>query len=272
MEDSTKDKIQGNANQASGAVKQKVGEATNNPRHARRGRDGETQGQGAGKGRRHQKGVRELTFIKTGRLFCRRALPRARRSGFWRWQRKDEIASPGKRRVQSRSAWQTDLKAVTIYTDGACSGNPGRGGYGVVLIHAEQRKELAGGFRLTTNNRMEIIAAITGLQSLKERCAVKLHTDSRYVVDSITKGWAKSWRAKNWRMPGGDTRPNADLWVQLLDQCARHEAQFIWVRGHAGNRENNRCDELAVQAARGEDLPTDAGYRQAAAARDLTLI
>ncbi len=156
-----------------------------------------------------------------------------------------------------------NLKAVTIYTDGACSGNPGRGGYGVVLIHSEQRKELAGGFRLTTNNRMEIIAAVTGLQSLKQRCVVKLYTDSRYVVDSITKGWAKRWRAKDWKMPGGGTRPNADLWLRLLEACTQHDVQFIWVRGHASNRENNRCDELAVQAARGADLPVDGGYGEA---------
>ena len=158
------------------------------------------------------------------------------------------------------------LKTVTIYTDGACSGNPGRGGYGVVLIYGTQRKEMAGGFRLTTNNRMEIIAAITGLRTLKERCAVKLHTDSRYVVDSITKGWAKRWRLKAWKMPGGGVRPNADLWQQLLDECARHAVEFVWVRGHASNVENNRCDELAVAAARGKDLPVDVGYETVASA------
>ena len=156
------------------------------------------------------------------------------------------------------------LKTVTIYTDGACSGNPGRGGYGVVLIHGGQRKELAGGFLRTTNNRMEIVAVSVGLQSLKERCAVKLYTDSRYVIDSISKGWAKRWRAKDWKMPGGGIRPNADLWTRLLEQCAQHEVGFIWVRGHASNVENNRCDALAVQAARGESLPADTGYEEAA--------
>ena len=167
----------------------------------------------------------------------------------------------------------SDLKTVTIYTDGACSGNPGRGGYGVVLIHGAQRRELAGGFRRTTNNRMEIVAALAGLQSLKERCAVTLYTDSRYVVDSITKGWAKTWRAKGWKMPGGGVRPNADLWTQLLAQCAQHDVRFVWVRGHASNAENNRCDALAVAGARGNDLPEDTGYGEAAsAAHDLTLI
>ncbi len=167
----------------------------------------------------------------------------------------------------------SDSKAVTIYTDGACSGNPGRGGYGAVLIYGAQRKELAGGFRLTTNNRMEIVAAISALQSLKQRCAVQLHTDSRYVVDSITKGWAKRWRAKSWRMPGGGVRPNADLWESLLDECARHDVAFVWVRGHASNAENNRCDVLAVAAARGPDLPVDAGYGAgASAAQDVSLL
>ena len=154
----------------------------------------------------------------------------------------------------------SELETISIYTDGACSGNPGRGGYGVVLLHGAHRKELAGGFRLTTNNRMEIAAVLAGLGSLRRRCAVELHTDSRYVVDSVTKGWAKRWRAKGWKMPGSGTRPNADLWERLLDECARHEVRFIWVRGHASNRENNRCDELAVQAARGSDLPVDEGY------------
>ena len=157
----------------------------------------------------------------------------------------------------------SELKTVTIYTDGACSGNPGRGGYGVVLIHGAQRKELAGGFRLTTNNRMELVAAITGLQSLKQRCAVELYTDSRYVVDGITRGWAKRWQAKNWRMPGGGTRPNADLWLRLLAQCVQHEVRFHWVRGHASHRENERCDALAVAAARDGNLPVDDGYGEA---------
>ena len=129
-----------------------------------------------------------------------------------------------------------------------------------MLIHRGRRKERAGGFRRTTNNRMEILAAVTGLQSLKQRCAVTLYTDSRYVVDSITKGWAQRWRVKGWKMPGGGQRPNADLWERLLGQCALHEVKFVWVRGHASNVENNRCDELAVQAARGENLPVDEGY------------
>ncbi len=118
----------------------------------------------------------------------------------------------------------------------------------MVLLHGSRRKELAGGFRLTTNNRMEIVAAITGLQSLTQPCVVTLYTDSRYVVDSITKGWAKRWRAKAWKMPGGGVRLNADLWANLLEQCARHVVEFVWVRGHAGDAMNERADRLATRA------------------------
>ena len=150
-------------------------------------------------------------------------------------------------------------KEVTIYTDGACSGNPGPGGYAAVLLSGKHRKELSGGFRRTTNNRMELRAAISGLQSLRRPCAVRLYTDSRYLVDSMMLGWAKRWQAKGWRHQGG-LRPNADLWALLLAACAPHEVEFRWVRGHAANIENERCDALAVLAARQPDLPPDAGY------------
>lgn len=152
------------------------------------------------------------------------------------------------------------LKHVTIYTDGACSGNPGPGGYGVVMLYGEHRKELSGGFRRTTNNRMELMGAIVGLGSLKAPCSVKLHTDSQYVVNAITKGWAKKWRANGWKRNKTDKAVNPDLWEQLLELCDRHQVQFIWVRGHAGNVENERCDVLAVQAAQQRDLPPDLGY------------
>jgi ribonuclease HI len=154
------------------------------------------------------------------------------------------------------------IKQIIIYTDGACSGNPGQGGYAAALIYGEQRKEMSGGFRRTTNNRMEIMAAIVGLESLKQPCAVKLYTDSKYLVDSITLGWAKRWKAKNWKTEKG-TRLNADLWARLLEVCARHEVKFHWVRGHADNADNARCDALAVQAARCKDLPVDSGYEAA---------
>jgi ribonuclease HI len=154
-----------------------------------------------------------------------------------------------------------ERKRVIIYTDGACIGNPGPGGYGVVLLHGTKRKELAKGFRLTTNNRMELMAAIVGLQTLKKPCAVTLHSDSRYVVDSIEKGWAINWRAKNWQRKG-ETVPNADLWHILLAQCEIHTVSFQWVKGHAGIRENERCDILSTTAARQPNLPGDEPYER----------
>lgn len=157
------------------------------------------------------------------------------------------------------------LKQVTIYTDGACTGNPGPGGYGVVLLHGDRRKELSGGFRLTTNNRMEIMAAIAGLRALKEPCAATIHTDSRYLADAIALGWARRWRAKGWMRNSVDRAVNPDLWAQLLELCERHQVTFVWVKGHAGDPENERCDALSVGAARGPELPADTGYETAAA-------
>lgn len=152
------------------------------------------------------------------------------------------------------------LKTVTIYTDGACLGNPGPGGYGVVLLYGDVRKELSGGYRLTTNNRMEMMAAIVGLQSLKEPCVVTLYSDSQYVVNAITKGWAKKWRANGWKRNKTDKAVNPDLWEQLLELCDRHKVTFSWVRGHSGNVENECCDQLAVAAAKQKELPPDTGY------------
>ncbi len=155
----------------------------------------------------------------------------------------------------------TDLKQVVIYTDGACSGNPGPGGYGVVLLYNGHRKELSGGFRKTTNNRMELLGAIEGLRALKDRCSVRLHTDSQYVVNAIQKGWAAKWKANGWMRNKTDKAVNPDLWEQLLQLCKQHKVEFIWVRGHAGNVENERCDQLAVAAAQQPNLPVDEGYR-----------
>ncbi len=149
---------------------------------------------------------------------------------------------------------------VTIYTDGACLGNPGPGGYGVVLLYNRHRKELSGGFHLTTNNRMELLAAIVGLQALKTPCRVQLYTDSQYLVNAITKGWARRWQANGWRRNKEDKALNPDLWARLLELCARHQVTFHWIRGHAADPENNRCDALAKQAAAGENLPPDEGY------------
>ena len=154
----------------------------------------------------------------------------------------------------------TSKPHVTIHTDGACIGNPGRGGYGVVLQFGEHRKELSGGYRLTTNNRMELMGPIKALQTLEQSYSVILYSDSRYVVDAIQKGWAEKWRANGWRRNKKERAINPDLWRQLLTLCAEHEIEFRWVRGHAGNPDNERCDQLATQAARQKGLPIDEGY------------
>jgi ribonuclease HI len=152
------------------------------------------------------------------------------------------------------------LKPVTIYTDGACTGNPGPGGYGTVLLYGEHRRELSGGYRLTTNNRMEMMAVIVGLQALKHKCAVTVYSDSKYVVDAIMKGWAVRWRSKGWMRTKTEKAVNADLWQQLLRLCEQHQVEFRWVKGHSGNVENERCDRLAVAAAQQSNLPIDEGY------------
>jgi ribonuclease HI len=156
----------------------------------------------------------------------------------------------------------SEHKKVTIYTDGACLGNPGPGGYGVVLLYNGQRKELSGGFRLTTNNRMELLAVIIGLRALKERCSATVYSDSQYVVNTIEKGWAARWKANGWKRNKKDKAINADLWAQLLDLCEEHEVKMVWVRGHSGVKENERCDQLSVAAAKQRDLPVDEEYEK----------
>jgi ribonuclease HI len=153
-----------------------------------------------------------------------------------------------------------DLKHVLIFTDGACLGNPGPGGYGVVLLYGTRRREISGGFRQTTNIRMEIMAAIIGLEALRDRCAVTIYTDLQYVTESIVKGWAARWRANNWKRNEKERALNPDLWERLLDLCDQHDVRFEWLRGHAGNTENEQCDHLVVSAAQGKDLPADEGY------------
>ena len=153
-------------------------------------------------------------------------------------------------------------KRVTIYTDGACIGNPGPGGYGAILVHDGRRREVSGGFRLTTNNRMEILAAIEGLEALKEPCGVTLYSDSRYVVDAMEQGWAERWRANDWRRNKRERAVNPDLWERLLSLAGKHNVSFNWVRGHAGNRENERADQLAYGAAKGERLAVDEVYER----------
>ena len=138
------------------------------------------------------------------------------------------------------------MKEVMIFTDGACSGNPGPGGWGTILRFGEHEKELSGGERETTNNRMELTAVIKGLEALKEPCRVTIVTDSKYVSDAVIKGWAKGWRKKGWKRSGGEPALNADLWERLLDLLEVHEAEFRWIKGHAGHPENERCDAMAV--------------------------
>lgn len=142
-----------------------------------------------------------------------------------------------------------DQGNVVMYTDGGCSYNPGPGGYGVVLISNNKRKELSQGYRRTTNNRMELMAVIKGLEALKKTCDVMLFSDSKYVVDTISKGWAKKWRKDNWIRSNMQPAENADLWDRLLNLLETHNVKFNWVKGHAGNTENERCDQLATQAS-----------------------
>lgn len=139
------------------------------------------------------------------------------------------------------------LKKVDLYTDGACSGNPGPGGWAAILIYKGTERELAGGEPETTNNRMELTAVVEGLRALKEPCSVTIYSDSKYVVDALQKGWAKSWRSKNWRRADGKPALNEDLWAQLLELLeSGHSARYIWVKGHDGNELNERVDKLAV--------------------------
>ena len=148
------------------------------------------------------------------------------------------------------------MSQVIIYTDGSALGNPGPGGYGVVMLAPpNHRKELSAGFRLTTNNRMELMAVCVGLEALKRPCNVTVYSDSKYVVDAVEKGWLKSWVAKRFK-----DKKNADLWMRYLKAVEPHNVKFVWVKGHANNVENERCDTLAVAAANGKALAGDTGY------------
>ncbi len=145
---------------------------------------------------------------------------------------------------------------ITIYTDGASRGNPGPGGYGVVMKYGDHRKEISEGFRLTTNNRMELLSVIVALEHLKKHEShVTIYSDSKYVVDSVEKGWLAGWEKKNFAK-----KKNPDLWKRFLAIYRKHKVKFVWVKGHASNVENNRCDELAVEAALGSNLKADEGY------------
>lgn len=162
---------------------------------------------------------------------------------------------------------QLALGKVVLFTDGGCDPNPGPGGYGAVLLFQDaqgqiHRRELSGGFRHTTNNRMELLACIEGLSALKRPLPVVVYSDSQYVVNGITKGWAQRWRAKGWLRNKEERAENADLWTRLLELCEALPVEFRWVKGHAGTEENERCDALATEARQQPDLPVDAAYEE----------
>ncbi len=152
------------------------------------------------------------------------------------------------------------MKRVTIYTDGGCKGNPGPGGYGVVLMHGKHRKELSAGFRRTTNNRMELRAAIAGLEVLREPCEVTIFSDSKYLVDANNQRWIRGWQRKGWINSKKEPVKNRDLWERLVAAMEPHKVQWKWVKGHAGDAGNERCDELANEAVAGRKLLEDVGF------------
>lgn len=153
-----------------------------------------------------------------------------------------------------------NMPGVQIYTDGACSGNPGPGGYGAILKYGSRTRELSGGYRMTTNNRMELMAIVKSLSELKRPCRVDLYSDSRYVVDAFNLGWVDSWVKNGWVKADRTPVKNTDLWKKIIQLSRPHKINWIWVKGHAGNEFNTRCDRLAVEASRGSHLAEDSGY------------
>ena len=152
------------------------------------------------------------------------------------------------------------MKEVSIFTDGACSGNPGKGGYGVILNYMGKTKEISQGYESTTNNRMELMAAITGLKALKEPCKVTLYSDSKYLIDSVNKNWIASWQKNGWKNSKKEPVKNRELFEELTELLNTHEVELVWVKGHDGHPENERCDTLATTAAKGSNLIIDTGY------------
>ena len=152
------------------------------------------------------------------------------------------------------------MREVNLYTDGACSGNPGKGGYGAILTFNGHEKVMSEGFVLTTNNRMELLAAVVGLETLKEPCKVTLYSDSKYLVDAIKNGWVYSWKKKGWKKSDGKKALNPDLWERILTQLTIHEVELVWLKGHAGHEYNERCDALAVGAYNSLNLKHDEIY------------
>ena len=142
------------------------------------------------------------------------------------------------------------MKTVQIYTDGACSGNPGPGGWGAILVYNQHEKEISGGDKYTTNNKMELTAVVKALEILNEPCRVALYTDSKYIVDSVNNGWVYSWQKNKWRKSDGKPALNVDLWMRVLQLMEIHQVKFNWVKGHADNYYNNKCDQMAVAESR----------------------
>jgi ribonuclease HI len=163
--------------------------------------------------------------------------------------------------THSSAPSDADIPRVVAWTDGCCLGNPGPGGYGAVLLSGGNRKELRGGYKRTTNNRMEILAVIRALEALKERCDVTICTDSQYVVNAMTKGWAENWKSRGWKTAGNQAAANPDLWEQMLRLRLKHRVTFQWVKGHSGVAENERADRLANEGATGPDLLVDTEYK-----------
>lgn len=159
--------------------------------------------------------------------------------------------------------WDADIqmKHITIFTDGSCLGNPGPGGWATILRFGEHQKEMSGGFKLTTNNRMEMLAVIEGLENLTETCQVDLYTDSQYVRNAVEKGWLKNWHKNGWKTANKKPVKNKDLWTRMQPQLDKHTVSFHWVKGHSGHPENERCDHLARHAASQPRLPVDEGHQ-----------
>lgn len=152
------------------------------------------------------------------------------------------------------------MKRVVIHTDGGCKGNPGPGGFGVVMVSCGHRLEISEGFRLTTNNRMELRAAIAALDKLQEPCEVELHSDSKYLIDAVSKKWIEGWKKRGWQTADKKAVKNQDLWLELISAMTPHKIDWRWVKGHAGHAENERCDELANIAVKGRNLTVDIGF------------
>jgi ribonuclease HI/ADP-ribose pyrophosphatase YjhB (NUDIX family) len=172
----------------------------------------------------------------------------------WRSREKDDLEGEAEENLTG------ERKRVKIYTDGSCKGQPGPGGYAAVILTGHQREVISGGFRLTNNGRMELMAAVRALKKLRQPSIVRLYTDSLMIVKAMQEGMAARWRAHGWKRGGGEPINDADLWERLLDLCQKHEVTFTWVKGHAGNPENQLCDRLSARAARGHRLSIDVGY------------